>query len=124
MAALSVWVGVILVVLGVAGYLMTDMVSPTALIPASFGIVLAILGVVGKAPERCRTAMHIAMVVALVGVLGSISGLPAMFTMLAGGTIARPAAAVARSLMALLLIGFLALGIRSFIQARRPTTGI
>ena len=124
MTALSVWVGVILVVLGVAGYLMTDMVSPTALIPAFFGIVLAILGVVGKAPERRRTAMHIAMVVALVGVLGSISGLPAMFTMLTGGTIARPAAAVARSLMALLLIGFLAQGIRSFIQARRPTTGI
>jgi hypothetical protein len=124
MAVLGIWVGVMLIVLGVAGYVLTDMVSATALIPAFFGVVLAILGAVGKAPERRRTAMHIAMVVALLGILGSISGLPGLFTMLTGGTIARPAAAVSRSLMALLLIVYLGLGIRSFIQARRPTSGV
>jgi hypothetical protein len=37
---------------------------------------------------------------------------------LSGGEVARPAAALARSLMAITLIVYLALGVRSFIAAR------
>lgn len=119
MSTMSVWVGVLLIALGVGGYVMTGMVSVTALIPALFGVVLAGLGLWGRDAAKRKTAMHAAMGIALVGIAGSISGLIALPGLLAGGPVARPAAVYSRAAMAALLIVYLALGIRSFVAARR-----
>jgi hypothetical protein len=94
------------------------MASVTALIPAAFGVVLMLLGLYGKSEGRRRTAMHIAMGAALAGIVGSIGGLVPAVQWLSGSEIARPAAAVSRSLMAITLVIYLAMGIRSFIAAR------
>jgi len=119
MAQLTVAVGGLLVVLGVAGYVMTSMVSPTALIPAVFGAVLAVLGLLGRAETRRKSMMHLAMGVALLGIIGSIGGLASVPVLLSGAPVERPAAVIAQSVMAVTLIAYLGLGIRSFVQARR-----
>ena len=118
MANLTIGVGVWLVVLGIVGYVATGMVSVTALIPAFFGAVLAGLGLMARAEGRRRTAMHLAMGLALLGLLGSIGGLAPAMQWLAGGEVERPAAALSRSLMAITLVVYLVLGVRSFIAAR------
>ena len=119
MANLTVVISVILIALGIIGYIATDMVSPTALIPAVFGIVLLVLGLYGRQENRRKIAMHLAMGIALVGIFGTMRGLLQLPTVLTGGQVERPAAVVAQGVMALLLIIYLGLGIRSFINARR-----
>jgi hypothetical protein len=116
---LTIVIGVVLIALGVIGYIATDMVSPTALIPAVFGLVLLVLGFYGGNDRTRKTAMHIAMGIALVGVLGTSRGLLQLPAALSGGDVERPAAVIAQGLMAILLIVYLALGIRSFVNARR-----
>ena len=119
MSSMSVWVGVLLIALGVAGYVMTSMVSVTALIPALFGVVLAGLGAWGRDAAKRKTAMHAAMGIAVLGILGSIRGLVALPGVLAGGPAARPAAVYSQAAMAIVLIVYLVMGVRSFIAARR-----
>lgn len=118
MARMSQTVGLLLMVLGIAGYVMTDMASPTALIPAAFGIVISMLGYYGRHEGNRKTAMHLAMGVAMVGMLGSISGFAALPALFSGGDVARPAAAISRILMAVVLLVYLAAGIKSFRAAR------
>lgn len=119
MAKMSQLVGVILMVLGVGGYLMSGMASPTALIPAFFGMVISGLGYYGRHEHTRKTAMHLAMGVALVGILGSARGLMGLPALLTGGEVARPIAVISQSVMALLLIWYLVAGIQSFRAARR-----
>jgi len=54
-----------------------------------------------------------------MGLFGSIRGLLQLPTVLSGGEVARPAAVIAQSIMAVLMIIFVALAIRSFVEARR-----
>jgi hypothetical protein len=119
MSQLSIVVGLLLVVLGVAGYVASDMVSGTALIPAVFGLVLVALGVYGRDAARRKTAMHLAMGIALVGLFGSARGLFQLPALLGGGDVARPAAVISQAIMAVLMLVYLVMGIRSFISARR-----
>ncbi len=118
MSKTSQTVGLLLMVIGIAGYVMTDMASPTALIPAAFGIVLSMLGFYGRHEANRKTAMHLAMGVAMVGVLGSISGFASLPALFSGGDVVRPAAAISRSLMAVILIVYPAVGIGRFQAAR------
>src|SRR5688572_27004267 len=48
---LSVLMGSLLILLGVVGYYASNMVSPTALIPAAFGVVILMLGAYGREPS-------------------------------------------------------------------------
>jgi hypothetical protein len=59
------------------------------------------------------------MVFALLGLIGTFSGLIKLFALITGGEIARPAAVIAQSIMALILIIYLASGIKTFIDARK-----
>jgi len=115
--------GVVLIVLGVGSYFGTNMVSPTALIPAAFGLLLIVFGVLAKDEKRRKMAMHIAVTVGLLGFLGTITGLPKLFTMLAGGEVARPTAVVAQSIMAILMLVYVGMCVKSFIDARRRRAG-
>jgi hypothetical protein len=119
MPRLTLVLGLLLVALGVVAYLGTGRESVTALIPAFFGIALAVLGRLAEPPARRKTMMHIALVVALLGLAGSVRGVPTAFDLLGGGTVERPAAAVVQALMALICLLLLVAGVRSFIAARR-----
>jgi hypothetical protein len=119
MANTTIAFGVAFIVLGLGGYLGSDMVSVTALIPAAFGIVFCILGVLARDPAKLKHAMHTAALLGLLAVLGSASGLTKIGSVLSGEPVERPAAIVAQSIMAVLGIVFVALFIKSFRDARR-----
>lgn len=115
----TIVIGVALILLGLIGYFATGAVSVTALIPAFFGVVLAALGWLSRDDRRRKLLMHIAVVVGLLGFAGSVSGIPKLIRMLGGAEIERPAAAVSQSIMAVLAGVFVALCVKSFIDARR-----
>lgn len=111
--------GILLIILGVGSYLITGMTSVTALIPSFFGIILTAFGILGKPEQRRKLFMHSAMGLALLGFLGSVSGIGNVITMLGGGDVPRPGASVAQAIMAIIVLVYLVLGIKSFIDARR-----
>src|SRR5258708_16216572 len=94
------------------------MVSPTALIPAAFGLLLIVFGVMAKDEKRRKMAMHIAVTVGLLGFLGTITGLLKLFTMLAGGEGARPTAVGAPSIMAILMLVYVPISPKSLTPTR------
>ncbi len=113
----TIALGVALIIVGLAGYFLTGAVSLTALIPAAFGLVIALSGLIARDERRRKHAMHAAVVVALLGFLGSIRGLLQIGDVF-DGTAARPAAIVAQTIMAVLTFGYIVIAVRSFVQAR------
>ena len=112
--------GVILILLGVASYSLTGRSSVTALIPAFFGAVLLLCALVARANEGARKhAMHAAVAVGLIGALAALGrGVPAAL----GGDASRPAV-MSQLVMGVLLLIYVALGVQSFIAARKARTG-
>ena len=119
MAILTLVFGGLLMLLGVVGYISTGMASVTALIPTFFGVPLLVLGWLGRNPDRLKLTMHIAVMLTMVGFLGSVQGLPKLIQLLQGIEVARPGAAIAQSLMALLSIVHVGFSIHSFVDVRR-----
>ena len=122
MASTTVGLGLALIILGLAGYFLTGAASVTALFPAAFGIVIVVAGFIGRDERRRKHAIHVAVVVALIGLLGSVRGLLQIGDFFAG-TAARPAAVVSQVIMAVLTLGYVILAVRSFIVARRSRDG-
>jgi hypothetical protein len=115
--SITLALGVVLIILGLAGYFLTGAVSLTALIPAAFGLVIAGAGLMARDEGKRKHAMHAAVAVALLGFLGSIRGVLQIGALL-DGTAARPAAVVSQTIMAVLTLGYIVMAVRSFIQAR------
>lgn len=113
MARTTVVFGVLLIALGLVGYFGTGRVSVTALIPAGFGIVLAVLGALSFDERRRKHTMHAAAAIGVIGFLGTAR---ALFQLLTGG--AASSAVLARAAMATLMAVFVGLCVRSFIAAR------
>lgn len=118
MAKLTIVLANILILMGIGGYIASDMVSVTALIPAFFGVPLEILGWLALAESRRKHAMHGAVMVALIGFLGSAPGLLKVGTLF-NGEAERPMAVGLQSAMAVLLAVYIGLCVRSFIAARK-----
>ena len=118
MASTTIGLGAALIVLGLAGYGLTGAASLTALIPAAFGLLLVLAGVLARNERWRMHAMHAAVLVALLGFLGSARGLLGLGAVL-DGTAARPAATVSQAIMAVLTFVYIVLAVRSFIEARR-----
>ena len=119
MPKLTVAFGLILVVLGLIGYLATGMVSITALIPAFFGLVLVLLGVLAGKESRRKLMMHIAVVIGVLGIAGTFGGLMKVPAYFSGQELARPEAVLAQGVMCLLSIVYVVMCIKSFVDARR-----
>ena len=118
MPTTTIALGVALIVLGLAGYFLTDAVSLTALIPAAFGVVLALAGLIARNDRWRMHAMHAAVVVAFLGFLGSFRGLMGLGKAFHAAS-GRPAAVIAQSIMAVLTLGYIVIAVRSFIRARK-----
>ncbi len=119
MPKLSIALGLVLVVLGLAVYFISAQSSLTALIPVPFGIALTLLGAYARRASSAKHAMHAAAVVALVGFLGSADALPDLVQLVFGGEIERPLAVGAKSVMAAALAILLGFCVHSFRQARK-----
>lgn len=122
MPTTTIFCGVLLILIGIVGYgygMIGGAASPTALIPAILGLILAILGILAKAKEDLRKhIMHAAVVVGLLGFLGTASSflkIPALLN----GTAERPAAVAAQLATALVCVFFVVLCVKSFADARR-----
>jgi hypothetical protein len=115
MASTTRTFGIVLILLGVASYVLTGRTSVTALIPAFFGAVFVILALIAKNEAARKHAMHAAVALGLLGLLGTLGRVvPAI----AAGDVGRPAV-LAQLAMSVLLVIYVALGVKSFIDARR-----
>lgn len=115
MPTTAILFGVILIALGIVGYVMTGQSSVTALIPSFFGIALAGLGLAANAKESLRKhLMHGAVVVALLGFIATAGRLLSRLSELT----ATPAV-ISQAIMAAVCLVFVILAIKSFAAARR-----
>jgi len=121
MAKLTISFGVVLIVLGVWGFVATGSVHPTALIPTWFGLALAVAGALAKTEDAKRRMlwMHVAVTVGLVGFLGSFSRAIDEYMQAHGAPLAHPVAVENQAAMAAICLVFVLLCVRSFIAARR-----
>lgn len=121
MSTTSIVFGVLLILLGVAGYaygLMTGHASPTALIPAAFGLVIAIIGAVAAKNEGLRKhLMHAAVIIALIGFIAPLGRVLSKIS-----EFAISAASLSQLAMSAICLIFVVLAVRSFIAARRERT--
>lgn len=118
MPLVTIGYGSLLIVIGVVGYFATGQASVTALIPAFLGIIAETCGVLARNERFLKHAMHGAAMVGLLGTLGTMRALPQIPNLL-NGSAERPAAVAAQILTFLLSAIFVALCVRSFIEARR-----
>ena len=116
MASTTIVIGTLLVLLGVIPYFVSASHSPTALIPAYVGAVLVLLGFVARNDRLRKHAMHVAVI---VGLLGFLAAAGRLIMSLARGNTPTPLSAVSLIGMALLTGVFVVLCVRSFIAARR-----
>jgi hypothetical protein len=112
-------VGFVLIAIGIVGYVWTGAASVTALIPAMIGAILLVLALVARSPDARRHAMHAAVALALIAALGT---LPRLLPALMAGEFSR-AAVASQAAMVLVLLVYVALGVKSFIDARRARLG-
>ena len=107
--------GMILIVLGVASYTLTGRSSITAMIPAFFGAALLVCAMVARNEAARKHAMHAAVALGLIGAIAAlVRGVPGALS----GNAAKPAV-MAQLAMGVLLLIYVALGVQSFIAARR-----
>ncbi len=118
MPSTAIGCGLALILLGIAGYVwgrLDGNASLTALIPAIFGLVIALLGAFASSNEKLRKhLMHVAMLVGLIGFV-----IPAYRLLSNLGGLSFSPGTVANALMALFCLIFVVMGIQSFINARR-----
>lgn len=116
-AILTVLFAAALLLLGVGFYLGTGMKSMTALIPAFFAIPLGVCGLVSRTPRSTKIAMHVAVLVALLGALAPIGMIASRWSKMA--SVAKIELITMMAICALLLVIY----VKSFIDARRAKGG-
>lgn len=121
MSRLTVVIGSVLVVLGVVTYAATGAASLTALIPSLVGVLMLLCAAAARRPAWQRHGIHAALVVALLGALGTLMNVVQIGEVFAG-TAERPAAVIESTVMFVLLVGYIVMGVRSFVAARRAGT--
>ena len=121
MAKPTIIIALLLIALGAYGYSQaepkedTGKKSPTALIPAFFGLPILACGVIALNPSRRKHAMHGAVTVGLLGFLGSASMLPKTLK----AEEVNQLKIQSQGGMAILCLLFVILCVRSFIAARK-----
>jgi len=118
MPSTAIGCGLSLILIGIAGYvwgMLGGNASITALIPAFFGIVIALLGAFAKSNENLRKhLMHAAVLVGLIGFL-----IPAIRLLMKLSSLSFSAAVASQLAMALICFIFVILCVQSFVNARR-----
>ncbi len=123
MAAPTLITSLLLIVIGVVSYTNgtpgdDGKVSPTALIPAFFGAVIGICGVLSINDKFRKHAMHFAAMVGLLGAVGGFMPLIRQYKNTGSFDPSKPSA-IAGELMILVCLVFVGLCVRSFIAARK-----
>jgi hypothetical protein len=121
LAKLTIVFGVLLIAIGIWGFVATGSSHPTALIPAYSGILFIVFGVLANSenPKKRMLWMHIAVTIALLLFLGTIPADIDVIRMSRGTEFPHPIAVLEKSGMSLLCLLFVTLCVRSFIAARK-----
>jgi hypothetical protein len=121
MAKLTIMFGIVLFLLGIVGFVSSPLHSPTALIPSVVGIILGFLGGLASTEDAKKRMlhMHIAVTVGLLGFLGTAKSIWDYIQMLRGVQFPHPIAVEEKAAMSIVLLVFVILCVRSFINARR-----
>ena len=122
MAKLTLVLALLLVALGLIGYLGTGSLHPTALIPAWIGLALGIGGFLAISPneKRRKLFMHINVTIALLGFIGSTVEAIRGYVHAKSACVEPDQIALASKVtLAGLLLIYVILCVRSFIAARR-----
>jgi hypothetical protein len=120
MAKLTIVFGVLLILLGVVGFVATGSAHPTSLIPSGVGILFILFGVMENTPDPKKRMlwMHISVTVALLAFLGTITADIQAFRLSHGTQYPHPAAVIEKAAMSLFCLIYVLFCIRSFINAR------
>lgn len=123
MPQLTSLIGVALIAVALAGYIIGPSHHWTALIPAFFGLPLLILGLLAKTlPQARKNLMHAAVLFSLLGTLGGLGmAAPKIGALLAGEEIARFNAFLSQLITGLFCLVHVIFAVRSFILARKKT---
>jgi uncharacterized membrane protein (UPF0136 family) len=122
MARVTYVFGVLLILVGLIGYFATGSAHPTALIPTWFGLALVVGGILAVSPSegRRKLFMHINVTIGLVGLIGAVASALHGYEHARSLGIDPDCKALAAQLsMAVLLLIYVNLCVRSFIKARR-----
>ena len=122
MAKVTLIFAALLIALGLGSYFGTGSQHLTALIPAGFGLILGILGLLAMSPDpgRRKLYMHINVTIGLLGFL--MAGGRAIISYghaRSQGIEPDRIALGAQATMAVLLLVYVLMCVRSFIEARR-----
>jgi multisubunit Na+/H+ antiporter MnhF subunit len=121
MAKVTMVFAVLLIALGLIGFLGTGSEHPTALIPTWVGLALGIFGLLAmdKSERKRKLFMHINVTIGLVGFVGCVVEIVRSIVATKPlDEVAIPALA-AKTAMAWLLLIYVMLCVRSFVLARR-----
>jgi hypothetical protein len=122
MAKVTLVFAALLIVLGLVGFLGTGSQHPTALIPTWFGVALGICGFLAISPSEARRKlfMHVNVSIGLLGFLGAAARAIQSYGHARAEGVAPDAIALgAQITMAGLLLIYVALCVKSFVDARR-----
>lgn len=122
MAKVSLLFAALLIVLGLASYLGTGSQYSTALIPTWFGLALGIFGFLAISPSEARRKlfMHVNVTIGLLGFLGAAwRALQSYGHARAQGIEPDKIALGAQATMAGLLLIYVAMCVKSFVDVRR-----
>lgn len=122
MAKVTLVFAVLLIALGLIGFLGTGSQHATALIPTWFGLALGIFGLLAMSPSegRRKLFMHINVTIGLLGFLGgAVEAVRGYVHAQSAGLPPDQIALAAKVTMSGLLLIYVILCVRSFISARR-----
>jgi hypothetical protein len=121
MAKLTIGFGVLLILLGITGYVTTGSAHPTALIPAGIGLFFVLFGVMANSENSKKRMlwMHISVTVALLVFLGMIPSAIDTLKLARGASFPHPIAVEEKGALCLLSLIYVLFCVRSFISARR-----
>jgi hypothetical protein len=122
MAKVTLVFAVLLIALGLAGFLGTGSIHPTALIPAWIGLALGVFGAlaISSNESRRKLFMHINVTIGLVGFLGGAAEALRGYLHATSAGLAPDRIVLASKLtLSGLMLIYVLLCVRSFIAARR-----
>lgn len=118
MSSLSIIFGFLLNLVGLVGFFGTGATHYTALIPCALGLLLIISGLVAKKESLRQHAMHVAVLIGLLGFIMTVSAFKKLGFAVENISDPKSAAIIAKSATALLCGVFFVLCVRSFVKAR------
>lgn len=120
MAKTTIWLGVALILIGLFGWVSSSYVWPS-LIPVFVGVALSLFGGLALTdnPKRRMLFMHIVVTVELIGFIVTVRSIAHYVEMMRGRQFPQPVVIEENAAVAVVLLFFVLLSIRSFVMARR-----